>query len=136
MNKLRNVRIYALSLITLLIISGCNSTSSAKQPGNDSVIPVEVAKVQNELIATGNVYSGVIRPNEEIKLIPKLSGTVVELPVEVGDRVEKGQVLLKLDDKDLVNSVKKLRLLKLLHMQVLVLLKQVINQVLFNQRAV
>lgn len=107
MNKFRNIRIYGLSLIALLLISGCNSTSSAKQPGNDSVIPVDVAKVQNELITTGNVYSGVIRPNEEIKLIPKLSGTVVELPVKVGDRVEKGQVLLKLDDKDLINSVKK-----------------------------
>lgn len=108
MNKFRNFKIYALSAITLMIISGCNSAGSAKeQDSNDSVISVEVSKVQNELMASGNVYSGVIKPNEEIKLIPKLSGTVVELPVEVGDRVEKGQVLLKLDDKDLVNSVKK-----------------------------
>lgn len=107
MNKLRNIKICTLSMITLLIISGCNSASSAKQPSEETVISVDVAKVQNELIATGNVYSGVIKPNEEIKLIPKLSGTVVELPVEVGDRVEKGQVLLKLDDKDLQNAVKK-----------------------------
>ncbi|BDH62900.1 secretion protein HlyD [Lysinibacillus sp. PLM2] len=107
MNKLRNITICTLSVITLLVISGCNNSSSAQEStGKDSVIPVEVSKVQDELLVIGNIYSGVIKPSEEIQIVPKLPGTVVELPVDVGDRVTKGQVLLKLDDKEISNSVK------------------------------
>lgn len=97
-------KIGALSVSTLLLLAGCDSTQSAFN--EEAVISVEVNHAQKELIATGNVYSGVIQANEEVAITSKLAGKVLELPVEVGDEVKKGDVLLKLDDKDLQNALK------------------------------
>jgi macrolide-specific efflux system membrane fusion protein len=46
------------------------------------------------------VATGVIRPvvGAEVNVGSRISGTVVSLPVEVGDRVEVGQLLARLDD--------------------------------------
>lgn len=95
-----------LSISALLVTAGCSA--SAQQAFNeDAVISVDVSQVQKELIASGKVYTGVVEPSEEINIVPKISGKVAELPVEVGMKVKKGQVLLKLDDEDLQNTVKK-----------------------------
>ncbi len=96
----------ALSISTLLITSGC-ATTAQQSFNQDAVIAVNVSKVQKELIASGKTYSGVIKPSEEINVIPKIAGQVAELPVEVGMQVKKGQILLKLEDKELHNAVKK-----------------------------
>lgn len=94
-----------LSISSMLLISGCSA--AAQQTFNqDAVIAVEVSNVQKEFITTGEVYTGLVKPNAEISIIPKFGGKVAELPVEVGTNVKKGQVLLKLDDSDLQNSLK------------------------------
>ncbi|MFJ5624891.1 efflux RND transporter periplasmic adaptor subunit [Peribacillus loiseleuriae] len=107
MKKIRlTYMISSLSMSTLLIASGCTNVA---QPtfNQDAIISVNVSKAQKEFITSDKAYSGVIKPSEEIKIIPKMAGKVTELPIDVGMKVEKGQVLLKLDDKELRNSVKK-----------------------------
>jgi HlyD family secretion protein len=41
--------------------------------------------------------NGLVRPIDRIQLKSKASGEVIELPIEVGDRVEKGALIAKLD---------------------------------------
>ena len=41
--------------------------------------------------------NGLVRPIDRIELKSKASGEVIELPIEVGDRVEKGALIAKLD---------------------------------------
>jgi len=55
---------------------------------------VDFSKLTETVIATG-----VIRPmvGAEINVGSRISGTVVKLPVEVGDKVEVGQLLAELD---------------------------------------
>lgn len=96
----------SLSLSSILIISGCSA--SAQEVFNESVpVSVKVRSTHEELIGTGKAYAGTVTPSEEIKIISKIPGKVIDMPVEVGSSVKAGQVLFKLEDKDLRNAVEK-----------------------------
>jgi RND family efflux transporter MFP subunit len=57
------------------------------------------------------VATGAIRPvvGAEINVGSRISGTVISLPVEVGDRVEVGQLLARLDDTALQAAADRVR---------------------------
>src|ERR1041385_5280533 len=45
--------------------------------------------------------AGEISPAEQVSVRPEINGKIEELPVDVGDRVKQGDLLFKLDDKEL-----------------------------------
>ncbi len=45
--------------------------------------------------------AGEITPAEQVSVRPEINGKIEFLPVDLGDRVKKGQTLFKLDDKEL-----------------------------------
>jgi len=72
----------------------------------DRTVVVERTTLQQTTIATG-----VIRPvvGAEINVGSRISGTVVHLPVRIGDRVEAGQLLAELDSARLEAEVDQAR---------------------------
>jgi HlyD family secretion protein len=48
--------------------------------------------------------AGEIGPAEQVSVKPEINGKIDELPVDIGDDVKKGQLLFKLDDKELQNE--------------------------------
>jgi len=55
------------------------------------------------------VYAtGVVEPGLEIRIAPRVGGRIVELPVDEGAQVRKGQLLARLEAADLVASVAEL----------------------------
>ena len=101
-----NKAIGILALSSIVIVSGC-STSVQGSVSDDTPVSVEVSSVQKEIIGTGNVYTGTVTPSEEVKITPKVAGKVIDIPVKVGTKVKKGQVLVKIDDKDLRYAIDK-----------------------------
>ena len=101
-----NKAIGILALSSIVIVSGC-STSVQGNVSDDTPVSVEVSSVQKEVIGAGNVYTGIVTPSEEVRITPKVAGKVIDIPVKVGLKVKKGQVLLKIDDKDLQYAVDK-----------------------------
>jgi RND family efflux transporter MFP subunit len=81
-----------------LLLAGCNDERAA---GHVTVRPVKTAVV--ERIGTGRTltYSGVVRPRIESPIGFRVSGKIVERLVNIGDRLEVGQVIARLDDTDL-----------------------------------
>ena len=57
----------------------------------------------NEIRATGHVEA------TEVRLAPEVGGRIVELAVDEGDRVSKGMVVLRLDDRDFELAVQRAR---------------------------
>ena len=45
--------------------------------------------------------AGEITPAEQVSVRPEINGKIVQLPVDIGDIVKKGDLLFKLDDKEL-----------------------------------
>jgi len=58
-------------------------------------------KVGMQVAADTLSWQGTVRSRSVAKIAPKLNARVIDVMVHAGDRVKKGQVLAKLDDRDL-----------------------------------
>jgi len=87
-----------LSWIAMLAIAagGC----SKEAPEADAPRPALVRKIQLGETDRAFVYSGEVRARHEADLGFRVGGKVLERKVNLGDRVKRGQVLAKLDPKD------------------------------------
>ncbi|MGD0261529.1 MAG: efflux RND transporter periplasmic adaptor subunit [Verrucomicrobiota bacterium] len=59
------------------------------------------AKVELRSINFAVNAAGEIDPAEQVSVRPEINGKVDQLPVDLGDRLKKGDLLFKLDDKEL-----------------------------------
>jgi len=76
-------------VLILLIIMG--------KSGGDEGIKVAVEKTAAHTITETVTASGKIYPETEVKISPEVSGEIIELNVEEGDTVSKGQLLVKIN---------------------------------------
>ncbi len=68
--------------------------------------PVTLASVDRGPITGTVVYTGSVAPYNEEDIYPRVTGRIVEMSVYPGDRVEKGQVVARLDDVELTSRVR------------------------------
>src|SRR3972149_7916226 len=61
------------------------------------LVPVEVAKIEQGDVSRTVEVSGTVVPARSAEVVPKISGRVVRVLVEDGDRVAAGQALVELD---------------------------------------
>ncbi|MGB3946790.1 MAG: efflux RND transporter periplasmic adaptor subunit [Bacteroidia bacterium] len=66
---------------------------------------VKTEKLQNSVYASGTVLA-----NEEVDLKPELAGKIVQLNIDEGASVSKGQLLVKINDAEFQAQLKKLQL--------------------------
>jgi HlyD family secretion protein len=88
------------SLAAAAAMSGC----AAKGPAAPAGISTAVARdgrIDREIS-----ISGVLAPNRTVNIYPKLSGQVKEVVVDVGDRVAEGQLIVRIDAKELEAQLK------------------------------
>ncbi len=62
----------------------------------EKIISVQIEKVEKRDITQKVTANGKINPIEKVILRPEVTGEIVELPVKEGDRVKKGQLLIRL----------------------------------------
>jgi len=79
---------------------GLNRWQKAKaaeaMPGRPTTAPVEVRDIDFAVNAAGE-----IAPAEQVSVRPEINGIILQLPVDVGDKIKKGDLLFKLDDSEL-----------------------------------
>src|ERR1700712_568593 len=80
-----------IGLIVLLVI-----LKKAGLLGKDEGVKVTAEKASKRTIVETVNASGKIYPVVEVKMSPDISGEIVELNVEEGDSVKKGQVLARI----------------------------------------
>ena len=66
---------------------------------------VRVAKVKSTEITSQNSYPGTVHPCEKTQLSFRISGPLVSVNVKPGDIVEKGQLLMQVDNRDYEDSI-------------------------------
>lgn len=62
----------------------------------EAIISVQVEKVKARTLTQVVTATGKIQPEVQVKISPEVSGEIVELPVKEGDRVKKGDLVLKI----------------------------------------
>lgn len=87
----------ALILIVLLVIIGIPRDEADMLP--ETSVPVRVLTVRPQTLHDRIVLPGRVAPNSRVRLSVEKGGRVVELPVDKGDRVGQGDVLLRIDDR-------------------------------------
>jgi HlyD family secretion protein len=75
----------------LILISGFVIASKREKP-----IPVTTEKAVRRTILQTVSATGKIQPEVEVKISPEVAGEIIELPVEDGLQVKKGDLLLKI----------------------------------------
>ena len=86
----------------LLLVAGCGRTSTPPSAGSSPAAAVEVdaAPVRAEDLPHLLFTVGTFRPVTEAQVSPRQAGVVVKVPVVLGQRVARGQVLLEQDPTD------------------------------------
>lgn len=81
-----------LLLLIIFLVVG----KSAGWIGKPREMEVELAKVKRATIVEKVSASGTIQPVTEVKIAPEVSGEIIDLLVEEGDSVKRGQLLVKI----------------------------------------
>jgi multidrug efflux system membrane fusion protein len=93
----RRKRAWAAAAVAPLLLAGCGEEKMAEVP----VRPVKAMVVPEPVTERVLTYSGVIAPRIESTLGFRVTGKIVERYVDVGQPVQAGQKIAKLDEKDL-----------------------------------
>lgn len=91
-----NRLIYWLIASLVVIIIFLVVAKSAGWIGKPKEIEVELAKVKRVNIVEKVSASGTVQPVTEVKIAPEVSGEIIDLLVEEGDSVKRGQLLVKI----------------------------------------
>lgn len=91
-NKLIYWLIGAVGFLLVFIIIG----RSAGWIGKPKELEVELAKADRVTIVEKVSASGTVQPVTEVKIAPEVSGEIIDLVIEEGDSVTKGQMLVKI----------------------------------------
>ncbi len=80
----------------VVLVGGLFGLKAAGVIGKDEGIKVSTEKAAKRTIIETVNASGKVYPEVEVKVSPDISGEIVELSIEEGDSVRKGQVLAKI----------------------------------------
>lgn len=91
-------RLMAMGIIVTLSMStvACGKKEETTQT---SAVAVEVENPTTGELTNDTTYIGTVEPQQQVYVIPKVSGTVTATYFEVGDTVKEGDVLFKIDDE-------------------------------------
>ncbi|MEI7500993.1 MAG: efflux RND transporter periplasmic adaptor subunit [Bacteroidota bacterium] len=110
MFNFKHYKYLIIVLLIPLILSGCRGNSKEKtDTGAPKIITVgaiiiRTRTLENNILATGNVIA-----NEEVELRSEIPGRIVTINFGEGSLVTKGDLLLKIDDRELQAQLKKLQ---------------------------
>ena len=109
MSYFRLIHLFVLS--ALAIAGGCGNGDSNPAPrSRDLAISVDAVIVRPQSLQD-NIYStGTLLANEEVELRSETSGRITGVFFEEGKKVKKGDLLLKINDRDLQAQLKRKQL--------------------------
>ncbi len=93
--------------VALLLCAGL--ACGEEEPRAEILAPIIAMQVAQSGTFEERWFPGRAKATREANIAFEVPGRLIERPVEVGDVVEKGQLLAKLDPRDFVNSLKQAR---------------------------
>jgi multidrug efflux pump subunit AcrA (membrane-fusion protein) len=96
------MRAKAISIIAFLLLTACSKKQEAEV---ESPAPVQVTAVTQATIRRIVRGDGVLFPQDQANVIPKITAPVQKFFVRRGDHVKQGQLLAELENRDLLAAV-------------------------------
>lgn len=86
------------TIITIMALSLCACSRSPE--GKELIYSVVLTSPESQSEMVTKYYAGRVQPGDDISLGFKTPGEIININVQEGDRVRKGQLLARLDDSD------------------------------------
>ncbi len=81
-------------------VTGCGGKEAEVSIQEEEIsVAVAAGMPQVGTLAVSSTFIGTVSPQEQVSIIPLVSGEVTEVNFEVGDYVEAGSVLVRIDDE-------------------------------------
>lgn len=102
-------------VLVVLIVGGglmsCATSESGgeQRRGGGQEVAVEVEPVEQRTMREVRVFTGTLQPAREFIVAAKVSGRLLNLKVDIGDVVERGQLLARLEDDEFREEVERAR---------------------------
>jgi RND family efflux transporter MFP subunit len=94
-----------LAVLWLVAMRLMAATGEPEERDGPPPAPVEVAAIERGPLEHRRTFSGTLSPRAEASVAPKISGRIQSLSVNLGDTVERGQVVAALDDDEAQQDV-------------------------------
>ena len=98
---IRAIAALALAAAAALVVTGCRRGDANAEPAANGPVligPENITIVKTQEIRTGPAISGALQPETDATVRAEISGSIVQTLVEQGQRVAKGQLLVRIDD--------------------------------------
>jgi membrane fusion protein (multidrug efflux system) len=108
-------RHFIYSIITILYLAGCSAGGGRTGTGTpDQALPageqiVETMVLEEQMISRSIEYTSTLNPYEENHMVSSSPGRIERIYVEIGDRVEKGDILVQMDRTQLHQAMIQLK---------------------------
>jgi RND family efflux transporter MFP subunit len=104
--RLRTVLMKNLLILIVVVALGFGGYAGWKKWGKKEREPRESSRTSTAIAELRDIdfavnAAGEIGPAEQVSVRPEINGKIEQLPVDLGDRVKSGDLLFKLDDKEL-----------------------------------
>ncbi len=89
-------------VLTASSVTGCNAGGKADAEATEEIdnsVEVTTANPVVRTIAIQSNFSGTVEAEDTVVVIPKVAGEVIEKNFEVGDHVNEGDLLFRMDDE-------------------------------------
>lgn len=90
-----------VTILTIAFLTSCGGENKKTVTDNSPVISVTVSQVANDINNPFLAVSGKIQSEKTATLSTRMMGFVTSTPVNVGDKVSKGQLLIAINNSDL-----------------------------------
>lgn len=96
-----------LIAINLLLVfgAGCTKSEESDSARSERIAPVAVAPIVTGDLELRRSFSGTLSARAEFVVAPKVSGLLESISVDIGDRVERGQVVATIDNAEFTQQV-------------------------------
>ncbi len=91
---MNDLRTWVVATVIVLGLTACEEQSDSGEP---LVRPVRYVTVSGESGERSRVFSGISRSSQESRLSFKVAGTVIELPIQVGAELSRGDLVARLE---------------------------------------
>lgn len=100
--------VIGLALIKIFVIPGSKSSGPAKSNPMSAALNVTVILAKFDTLENEIFIAGTLSSNESVDLQPETQGKIIGIYFQEGHRVNKGDLLVKLNDAELQATLKKI----------------------------
>jgi len=97
-------KIFSVGMLAVMMF--CLLGISYSQEKKEIVTAVKVTTAKKEQISQQLSLTADIGPQSSVTIVPKVSGTLEEIKVKLGDRVKEGEVIAKIESREFLLGVK------------------------------